>query len=70
MEFSKIVVILSVLIFGTVLILNALGITQGDMDAAKWFLAMVLGSYQIKSGIENKAKIEYGRDIDKKDEKK
>ena len=63
MEFSKIVVLLTIMIFGALLILNSLGITNGDMDTAKWFLALVLGSYQIKSGIENKAKIEYGRDV-------
>jgi len=63
MEFSKIVVLITILIFGTVLVLNSIGVTQSDMDAAKWFLALVLGSYQIKSGIENKAKIEYGRDV-------
>jgi len=63
MEFSKIVVLLTIMIFGALLVLNSLGITNGDMDTAKWFLALVLGSYQIKSGIENKAKIEYGRDV-------
>jgi len=62
MEFSKIIVLLTIMIFGALLVLDALGITTGDMDTAKWFLALVLGSYQIKSGIENKAKIEYGRD--------
>jgi len=61
-EFSKIIVLVTILIFGTLLVLNALGITDGDMDTAKWFLALVLGSYQIKSGIENKAKIEFNRD--------
>ena len=66
MEFSKIIVLVTILIFGTLLVLNALGITDGDMDTAKWFLALVLGSYQIKSGIENKAKIEYGRDANGK----
>jgi len=65
MEFSKIIVLVTILIFGTILVLNALGITNGDMDVAKWFLALVLGSYQIKSGIENKAKIEFNRDFPK-----
>ena len=65
MEFSKIIVLVSILIFGIVLVLNTLGIGNSDMDTAKWFLALVLGSYQIKSGIENKAKIECGHYIEK-----
>ena len=62
MEFSKIVILLATMIFGALLVLDALSVTNGDMDTAKWFLALVYASYEIKSGIENKAKIEFNRD--------
>ena len=61
MEFSKMIVLVAILIFGVVLIIDTLGFGNANMNTAKWFLTLVISSYQIKSGIENKAKIEYGR---------